>query len=64
MNILKLYQQNKTYLRDYFDNKDLKEVLSDIQKEKLPNDLELRTNIGYPLRRKNTKEKLERKFVD
>jgi len=64
MNILKLYQQNKTYLRDYFKNKNLKEVLNDIEKEKLTNDLELRTSIGYPLRRKNTNEKLERKFVD
>ncbi len=27
MNVLKLYQQNKTYLRNYFKSKDLKEVL-------------------------------------
>lgn len=64
MNILKLYQQNKSYLRDYFKSKDLKEVLRDIEKKELPNDLELRTSIGYPLRRKNINEKLERKFVD
>lgn len=64
VNILKLYQQNKTYLRAYLKNKNLKDILSDIQKEKLTNDLVLRTDIGYPLRRKNTNEKLERKFVD
>lgn len=64
MNVLKLYQQNKTYLRNYFKSKDLKEVLNDIKNEKLTDDLELRTSIGYPLRRKNTNEKLERKFVD
>jgi len=64
MDILELYRENKTALRNYFKEKTLESVLDNIKNATLSSNLKFRSDIGYPLERTNITDKLERNFVD
>ena len=53
MDILDLYKKNKTIQRNYFNGKNLKEVLVDIEKAILPLNYAFRTELRISTRKKN-----------